>query len=123
LGGVANIGVIALSLAYTITAVLECSLLLYMFYKKFPQLRIKEISDSLYKILIASLIMVILTFLTRQFLGSIVSLQTFWGIFFQLVASGIVGVVTYAIATHLLKSSENKIIIESFLKKFLYSVK
>ena len=120
LGGVANIGVIALSLAYTITAVLECSLLLYMFYKKFPKLKAKEISDSLSKILISSLIMVILTFETRQFLGSIISLQTFWGIFFQLAISGTIGVVTYAIATHLFKSPESKAITDSFLKKFLY---
>jgi putative peptidoglycan lipid II flippase len=123
LGGVANIGVIALSLAYTITAVLEGSLLLYMFYKKFPKLRVKEISDSLYKILIASIIMVVLTFLTRQLLGSIVSLQTFWGIFFQLIISGTVGVATYAAAAHLLKSPESKTIVDSFLKKFLYPTK
>jgi putative peptidoglycan lipid II flippase len=123
LGGVANVGVVALALAYTITAVIECSLLLYMFYKNFPKLKIKEIYNSLYKILIASLIMVILTFLTRQFLGSVVSLQTFWGIFSQLVISGIVGVATYALATHLLKSPENKTLMDSFLKKFLYPVK
>jgi len=123
LGGVANIGVIALSLAYTITAILECSLLLYMFYKKFPRLKAKEISDSLIKILIASLIMVILTFAVRQFLGSIISLQTFWGIFFQLIVSGTVGVVTYAIAAHLFKSPESKAIVDSFLKKFLYPIK
>jgi putative peptidoglycan lipid II flippase len=41
LGGVANIGVIALALAYTITAVLQGSILLYMFYKKFPNLETK----------------------------------------------------------------------------------
>jgi len=123
LGGVANIGVIALSLAYTITAVLESSLLLYMFYKKFPKLDTKEIFDSLYKILIASLITVVLTFAIRQFLGSIISLQTFWGIFFQLAVSGTVGVVTYALSTHLLKSPESKAITDSFLKKFLYSAK
>ena len=123
LGGVANIGVIALALAYTITAVLECSLLLYMFYKKFPKLHVEEIHNSIYKILIASLIMFILTFLIRQWLGSVVSLQTFWGIFFQLIISGTAGVVTYAIATHLLKSPENKTIIDSFLKKFLYPAK
>lgn len=120
LGGVENIGVIALSLAYAITAVLEGSLLLYLFYKKFPDLRVKEIYDSLYKILVASVLMVILTFITRQLLGSIVSLQTFWGIFFQLIVAGAVGVVTYAIATHLLKSQESKAITDSLLRKFLY---
>ena len=123
LGGVANIGVIALALAYTITAVLECSLLLYMFYKKFPKLHMEEIHNSVYKILIASVIMLILTFLARQWLGSIVSLQTFWGIFFQLIVSGTVGVATYAITAHLLKSPESKTIVDSLLKKFLYPAK
>ncbi len=127
LGGVANIGVVALSLAYTITAILECSLLLYMFYRKFPKLKrpggYPEISDSLYKVLIASLIMVILTFITRQFLGSVISLQTFWGIFFQLIVSGTVGVLSYATTAHLLKSPESKTIVDSFLKKLLYPVK
>jgi peptidoglycan biosynthesis protein MviN/MurJ (putative lipid II flippase) len=127
LGGVANVGVVGLALAYTITAVLEGALLFYLFYKKFlihqPASKIKEIYDSLNKILIASFIMFVLTFLTRQILGSIVSLQTFWGIFFQLAVSGIVGVATYAFITHLLKSPENKIIIDSFLKKFVYPAK
>ena len=123
LGGVANIGVIALTLAYTITAILNGSLLLYMFFKKFPQFKIKEIYNSLYKILIASLIMAVVTFIVRQLLGSVISLQTFWGIFLQLIVSGIVGVATYVIATHLLKSPESKTIFDSFLKKFLYPVK
>lgn len=120
IGGVGNIGVIGLALAYSITAVLEASLLLYMFYKKFPKLKTKEISDSLYKILFASTVMVFITFAARQLLGSIVSLQTFWGVFFQLVISASVGVATYALATHFLKSPENKTIIDSFLRKFLY---
>jgi putative peptidoglycan lipid II flippase len=119
LGGVANVAVVGLALAYTITAVLEGSLLLYLFYKNFSKLKTKEIYDSLNKILIASFVMFVLTFLTRQILGSIVSLQTFWGVFFQLVVSGFVGVATYAVATHFLRSPENKTICDSFLKKFL----
>ena len=123
LGGVANIGVIALALAYTATAVLECVFLLYMFCKKFPDLRRKDISDSLCKILLASLIMAIFTFTIRQILGSVVSLQTFWGIFLQLIVSGAVGVATYAVSAHLLKSPESKTIVDSLLRKFLYPTK
>jgi hypothetical protein len=67
--------------------------------------------------------MVILTFCTRQFLGSVVSLQTFWGIFFQLIVSGIVGVATYVVATYFFKSPESKVIADSFLRKFLYPAK
>ncbi len=135
LGGVANIGVIALALSYTITAVLRCFLLLYMFFKKFlprrslgeggsiPHLHVKEIYNSLYKILLASLIMSVVTFIVRQLLGVIVSLQTFWGIFFQLIISGVIGVTVYAFSTHLLKSPENKVFINAFFKKFLSPAK
>ena len=120
LGGVGNIGVIGLALAYSITGVLQTFLLLFMFYKKFPKLKSKEILDSLYKVVIASLIMLAVTFIVRQILGSIVSLQTFWGIFFQLAVSGIIGVATYVAASYLLKSQENKAIADSFLKKFIF---
>ena len=89
-----------------------------MFYKKFPDLKVKEIYNSLYKIFLASLIMVALTFATRQFLGSIISLQTFWGILFQLVVSGFVGVIAYALSSHFLKSSESKAIIDLLKKNF-----
>jgi hypothetical protein len=67
--------------------------------------------------------MVIVTLAVRQFLGNVVSLQTFWGIFFQLVASGVVGVTTYALATHYLKSPESKTILTTLSRKFLYSPK
>lgn len=120
LGGAENVGVVGLAMAYSITAVLEAIILMYMFCKKFPKLDIKEILNSLYKILIASSVMFIVTFLTRQFFGSIVSLQTFWGIFLQLVVAGIAGIVTYAVATHFLKSPENKTILNSLAQKFLY---
>jgi len=134
LGGVQNIGVIALAIAYTITAILEACLLLYMFYKKFFAPRslgevgsktshVKEISSSLRKILIATFVMFVATYLVRQILGSVVSLQTFWGIFFQLIISGAVGVVTYAYTTYLLKSQEYKAIADSFLKRFLSPAK
>jgi len=123
LSGVGDVGVIGLAIAYSVTAILEGGLLLFMFYKKFKNLKTKEILNSLKKIAIASLIMVVLTFGVRQLLGSIVSLQTFWGIFFQLVASGTVGVATYALSAHFLKSPETKTITDSFLKKFIFPAK
>ncbi len=127
LNGIENVGVIGLGLAYSITAVLESALLLYMFCKKFfvdhHQRKFKEISDSLCKTLIASSAMFVLTFLTRQLLGIIVSLQSFWGVFFQLAISGGVGVVVYIFISYLLKSPELKTIENSFIKKFIYSEK
>ena len=112
-----------MSLAYTITAILEAALLLYMFLKNFPKLKIKEIYSSLYKILIASVIMFVITFTVRQLLGSVISLQTFWGIFLQLVLSGVVAVAVYAFTAYFLKSEELKIIMGSLMNKFLYAGK
>jgi putative peptidoglycan lipid II flippase len=120
LNGVENIGVVGLSLAYSLTAILESILLLYMFYKKFPELKSKEILDSFSKVLVASAVMFIFTFATRQLLGSFVSLQTFWGIFLQLVLSALVGTIVYIFMAYLLRSPEIKIIEKSFIKKFLY---
>ena len=120
LNGVRDIGVVGLALAFSVTGLLQAFLLLYIFCKKFPKLKTKEIKDSLYKILISSLIMVAVVLVVRQILGNIVNLETFWGILFQLVFSGAVGVATYATSAHFLKSPEIKTIRDSFLKKFLY---
>jgi len=99
LGEVKNVGVVGLALAYSITAILEAGILLFMFCKKFfiaeEEKRIKELLNSIKKVLIASAIMFVFTFATRQLLGIIVNLHSFWGVFFQLVISGAVGVVVY----------------------------
>ena len=125
LEGVESVSIIGLALAFSITAVLECFLLIYMLYKKFPKLRVKEISDSIYKILIASCIMAVFAFLARQALVqfNLISLQTFWGVFLQLIITGIVGAATYIASAYFLKSPELQIIKESFFKKFIYPVK
>jgi putative peptidoglycan lipid II flippase len=124
LGSVENVGVIGLSLAYSLTAVLESVALLYMFYKKFfacqPKHKSTEILNSLKKVLIASATMFVATFIVRQILGYAISLQTFWGVFFQLAISGGVGVAVYIFVSYKLKSPELKTIEKSFLKKFLY---
>ena len=123
LNGIENVGVVGLSLAYSLTAILESALLMFMFYKKFPLLKSKEIIDSLYRVLIASFIMFVSTFATRQLLGSFISLQSFWGVFAQLVLSASVGVAVYIFVAYQLKSPEIKTIEDSFLKKFLYPEK
>lgn len=132
LGGAENVGVIGLAISYSATGILQTLLLLYMFYKKFFTRRSlgeggpdysKEILDSLKKVAIASLVMAVATFIVRQILGSLVSLQTFWGIFFQLFVSGSIGVAVYIILSYYLKSPELKSIADSMLKKFVYNSK
>lgn len=123
LEGSSNIGVIGLALAFSITGVLQSCLLLFMFYKKFPKLKIKEIFDSLYKIIIASMVMTFAALISRQIVGSLLSLQMFWGILFQLIFTGCVGVIVYILTAFFLKSPELKTISDSFIKKFIYPPK
>lgn len=131
LENITNLGVVGLALAFTITMILEALLLLYLLYKKFFTRRslgeggpnfIKEITGSLQKIIIATLIMAFFTYLTRQIVvqWGLISLNTFWAVFLQLTLSGAVGVITYATTTYLLKSPEFTTIYNSFLKKILY---
>jgi peptidoglycan biosynthesis protein MviN/MurJ (putative lipid II flippase) len=120
LENLANLGVIGLALSFAITAILESSLLIYLLYKKFPKLKISQISESLNKIIIASTATAVVTFLARQVFGSIFPLQTFWEVFLQLIISGGAGALTYVGVAYYLKSSELKIITDSFLKKFIY---
>lgn len=120
LSGIDNVGVVGLALAYSVTALLEALLLFKMFCRKFPEFKLREISDSFNKVILSSLVMFVLTFLTRQLIGIFVSLQSFWAVFFQLAISGSVGVAAYIACSHILKSSELQAIKDSFLKKFLY---
>lgn len=114
-----NIKVVALPLAFTITAIVQASLLLFFLHQKLRTFKVNDISKSLYKILAASLIMAIAAFLTRQGLVvfKIVELQTFLGIFLQFFSSGVVGMIFYILISYLLKSSELKIIAGSFFGK------
>jgi len=125
LENVANLGVIGLAISFSVTAILECFLLIYLLYKKFPKLKVNEISDSLYKIIIASTVMAVFTFFARQALVqlNIIQLKTFWEVFLQLALSGAVGAVTYGVATYFLKSSELQAIFDSFLRKFVSTAK
>jgi putative peptidoglycan lipid II flippase len=125
LENVANIGVVGLAASFSVTAILEAVLLVYLLYKKFPNLKIDEITDSLYKIIIASAVMAVATFFARQLLVylGLIQLETFWEVFLQLAFSGGVGVITYIVVSYLLKSSEMKLIFDSFLRRFIYPEK
>jgi putative peptidoglycan lipid II flippase len=121
LDGVTSIGVVMLALSFSITGILQTFLLMFMFYKKFPEFKAKAIKDSLNKVLIASLVMIAVTIVMRQLLGSIISLQTFWGVLVQLILSGGAGLVSYGLTAILVRSPEIKTISQSFFKKLLFN--
>jgi putative peptidoglycan lipid II flippase len=119
LQGLQNTQVAGLALAYTITALVESSLLFYCFAKYFPKFSISHLSGSLTKIGFSSVVMVAATLLVREGLGLVLNLQAFWGVFFQLAISGVAAVISYTIAAYLLKSEELAIISHSLFKRFI----
>lgn len=123
LNGTQNIEVVGLALAFSISGIIQTILLFLMFYRKFPELNIKDISYSFYKTISASAVMVIVVLIIRQILGTILSLQTFWGVFFQLGVSGIVGIAVYGFSAFMLKSPETKAVKNIIMRSFLNPIR
>ncbi len=114
-----SIAVVGLAVAFSLTALIESSLLLILLYRKYRIFEIKAISISLLKIIVASTAMALVALFVRQYLVifSIVELQTVLGVFLQLCISSVVGVVCYIAISYLLKSKELLMIKESFFKR------
>ena len=118
LQGIENVQILGLPLAFTIAGIFQFILLMVFLYRKIGDYRLREIFNSFLKILIASLSMAVLVYLTLYLVSLSLDTQTFWGIFWQTTITGLVGVLVYLIATFLLKSPEIEIIKSSMSRKF-----
>ncbi|MBZ9572964.1 hypothetical protein KJA17_02170, partial [Patescibacteria group bacterium] len=98
--------------------------LLFLFLKKkikpppFWERAGQEILSSLKKVLPATLLMTILTFLWLQISSTFLNLQTFLGIFSQTFSALFIGAGVYLLFSLFLKSKEPKVIIEAIKKQF-----
>lgn len=118
LQGLKDISVAGLPLAFSVAVIAQFILLLFLFYKKIGDFRIKEILYSFGKILIASGFLTIFTYLTLRVVAGLVDMKTFIGVFVQGVSAGLVGILIYFLVTFFLKSSELRIIKWAILKQF-----
>ena len=114
---VENISVTGLALAFTTTAFCESALLFFFIIKKLHVFDMKSVLQSLYKIVAAGACMVVVIALVRDGLvyNNIVNLQTFWGVFFQLILAALAGGVTYLGIVFALRSPELQTLLQSFL--------
>ncbi len=118
LRGIENIAVIGLPLAISIAGILQFILLSFFLYKKIGDFGVKEILNSLNKILIASILMTGSTYFLLKILADFVNMQTFLGIFFQTVVAGLVGILVYSLTAFYLKSPELESLKFYILSKF-----
>jgi fatty acid desaturase len=102
-----NISVIAFPLALSISGLFQF-FLLFSFLKKKISLKLNEIKNSLKKILFSSFLMAISVYFVLKISAIFLNLQTFWGIFFQLILASFAGFLIYFLSTLSLKSPELK---------------
>lgn len=113
-----DISVVGLPLAFALTAIFQAFLLLFLFYKKVGDFRIKEILLSFEKNLIAAFFAAVFTYSALFLAGNLVNMSTFKGVFLQGFFAGIVGILVYLLMSCFLKSPELSIIKSAIIKQF-----
>lgn len=106
LQGAENIAVIGLPLAFSIDSILQLILLAFFLYKGIGDFKLKEILNSFFKILIASISMTVGVYSALFFISFRLNIQTFFGVFWQTAAAVFFGVLVYFGVTSFLKSPE-----------------
>lgn len=115
--GIGGNGVIALSLALSISGIIQLILLLCFLCKKVGDIKIKEISYFFIKVIFAGTVLAIVSLLVRDIFSGFVDMQRFWGIFWQTTVSSMAGILAYSMIAIILKLSEINLIKELLLKK------
>ncbi|MFA5878445.1 MAG: murein biosynthesis integral membrane protein MurJ [Candidatus Staskawiczbacteria bacterium] len=106
--GVQNLAVVGLPFAISLDVILQMLILLFFLRRMVGDFHIKEIWISLRKVLIASLLAIIFTYLVRQAVGGFVGAKTFWLVLLQAGTAGGLGFLFYLLMAHYLKSPEVK---------------
>jgi putative peptidoglycan lipid II flippase len=110
LNNIKDISVIALPLALSFSAIFQSFLLILKLKNKLKFLEFSEIYSSFKKIIIANLLMAVLTYFVLKIFVLFISINTFLGLFLQLLLTSMIAIFFYFTATFFLKLKEPKII-------------
>ncbi len=118
LKGIENIAVLGLPLAFSLAMIFQFSLLLFFFVRKNRDVHLfLGTCPSLKKILIASFLMALTTYLSLYFINSFVDTHTILGLLCQTLLAGLVGISVYILTAFLLKSPELEVILKQRRQK------
>jgi len=118
-----DIRVVGLVIALSITTALQLLVLLWFLGKKVQSLPFKEMGQSFAKILTATLVMALVTYLALRVVVFFIHLTTFWAVFLQASFAFILGTATYLAVLYLLDSSEIRAFWSSTFGRFSGSTK
>lgn len=113
-----DIAIIGLILAFSISIIFQFILLIISLKKQIKFLEFTKIYIVLKKVLIASFLMAILTYLSLHIFALFIATKTVFGVFIQLIMSSIIAISSYLIFCFLLKLPQLKIIFNSILNQF-----
>lgn len=109
------LGVGGLALAYSVASILNLILLYVILRARFGSLDDKKILNSLIKISIASILMAVVAQGVKYFVGGLVDMQTFLGVFLQTAVAGLIGVLFYFFITAFLFRLEEVRVIKEWI--------
>jgi hypothetical protein len=105
-------------MALSFSAVFQFLLLLIYLKKKFTDIKIREISYSLRKIIIASLLMSLTSFFSLRLVAAVMETDTFFNLLLQTGISLAAGGLVFLQTLKSMKSAELEIIKSSIITRF-----
>ncbi len=118
LEGIADIGVVGLPLALSISGIVQFCLLLFFLRQKLGHIRLREIRRSFVKVVAATVLMGVLVYLVLRASAGLVNMQTFGGVLIQTIMAGLVGFLSYFLFVRLFRSPEISTIKHSIFHQF-----
>lgn len=113
-----SLGVAGLALGIALGNFLNVTYLLYFFNKKFIPLRLNTLSTFVFKVIFASAVAGLVSFISLKLTGDILNLRRFWGVFGQFTISGILGIGVYILLSVWLKMNELKFVFGKLTNRF-----
>ncbi len=109
----------AIAIAFSVTAIINALIMFIYLHRTIDESEYKDTLRTFLQIVMATFIAIIFTFLSRDFIGSLVPLQFVWGVLTQLVGAGAIGAIVYLFVTAVFGVKEyetikKKIIIKMF---------
>jgi hypothetical protein len=115
---ISSIAVLGLPMALSFSAIFQFLMLLFYLKKKLADIKIREIFFSLKKIVVASLLMALTSFLSLRLIAAAIETDTFFKLLLQTGVSLIAGGLVFWQTLRLMKSSELEIIKSSIITRF-----
>ena len=114
-----HIGIYAIAIAFSITAIFNAVSLFVILHKKVGDKEYKNTIRTVIQIMISTFVAIIISYFVRDVLNMLLPLQFVWGVLAQLIITGSIGAGTYLFVTAIFGMKEyetikNKIIIRIF---------